>query len=339
MKTAARDPFGEVSPLSWAEIRSLLHPVARAIGEENLHLRHRLTSVHLRPNSWSLTLAVPIWVGELLGEDIRTRPWYRASLEAQAFVSAYFKGVDDLLDHDRGPAPPGVDPVPKLLPILAEAHLRILGVEPLTPAMTRAYRRLIAEQHDASRWELQYRLRPERALTPRVLQRLSAKAVILEWPALFVPYWLKRPLSDGRRLSALLGEAFLVMQLLDDLIDAPGDLVNGQPNALWIATGLHRADAPLRLWTAAQRAFPDVLDLARTRARELVSRAPSGTYFLRFCELLVHSVDVVGERAPQTISQQMLLAFLDAMTRSFSVQREPELGQERAVPGVATQPA
>jgi hypothetical protein len=339
VKTARRAPFGEVSPLSWAQIRSLLHPIARAIGEENLHLRHRLTSVHLRPNSWSLTLAVPIWVGELLGEDIRTRPWYRIALEAQAFVSAYFKGVDDLLDHDRGPAPPAVEPVPKLLPILAEAHLRILGVKPLTPAMTREYRRLIAEQHDASRWELQYRLRPDRALTPRVLQRLSAKAVILKWPALFVPYWLERPLSQARRLSALLGEAFLVMQLLDDVIDAPGDLVNGQPNALWIATGLDRTDDALKLWPAAHRVFPEVLDLARRRAAELVRRAPSGTYFLRFCELLVRSVDVVAERAPQTISQQTLVAFLDAMTRSFSVQREPELGQERAVARVAAQPA
>jgi hypothetical protein len=336
---AARAPFGEVSPLSWAQIRSLLHPIARAIGEENLHLRHRLTSVHLKPNSWSLTLAVPIWVGELLGENIRSRPWYRTALEAQAFVSAYFKGVDDLLDHDRESGPPAVEPVPKLLPILAEAHLRILGVKPLTPAMTREYRRLVAEQHDASRWELQYRLRPERALTPRVLQRLSAKAVILKWPALFVPYWLQRPLAEARRLSALLGEAFLVMQLLDDLIDAPGDLLNGQPNSLWIATGLRRTDDPLKLWAAAHRVYPDVLDLARIRAASLVRRAPGGTYFRRFCDLLVRSVDVVAERAPETISQQTLLAFLDAMTRSFSVRGEPEPGQERAVPSVATQPA
>src|SRR4029453_6519037 len=93
VRTGPPAPFGEVSPLSWARIRTVLRPVARAIGEQNVHLNHRLTSVHLQPNSWSLTLAVPIWMGELLGEDIRTRPWYSTAIEAQAFVSAYFKGA------------------------------------------------------------------------------------------------------------------------------------------------------------------------------------------------------------------------------------------------------
>jgi hypothetical protein len=339
VRTGPPAPFGEVSPLSWARIRTVLRPVARAIGEQNVHLNHRLTSVHLQPNSWSLTLAVPIWMGELLGEDIRTRPWYSTAIEAQAFVSAYFKGADDLLDQDRGPATPGVEVVPKLLPILAEAHLRILRVKPLTSAVARDYRRLLAEQHDASRWELRYRRRPERALTPRVLQRLSAKAAVLKWPALFVPFWLGRPLAEGRRLSALLGEAFLVMQLLDDLIDAAKDLLNGQPNALWIAAGVRSGDDPLQRWTDSRPAMSQVLALARQRASRLQQSAPRGTYFRRFCDLLVGAVDVVEAEATRTISQQTLRAILDMLARFRSVRRQPQLHQQRLVSPVAAQPA
>lgn len=310
--------FGDVNPLTWAEIRRILGTVARTIGEEKIHVRHRTTSVHLRPNSWSLTLAVPIWTGELLGADVRSQPWFTTAIEAQAFVSAYVKAADDLLDQDRSPAEPSIDVVPKLLPLLGEANLRILGVRRVPPAVVRQYHRLLAEQHDASAWELRARLRPERQLSAGVLRRLAAKAAILKWPAFFVPLWLGRPSSAGTRIAATLEQTFLVMQLLDDVVDFSRDAFNRQPNAVLIAAGHPSPHDRLRFWTLARRSIPRILELARRRAEQLERRAPPRTHFQKLCKLLVQAVDELERAAGETSSLQILNAVLETMAASVA---------------------
>jgi hypothetical protein len=308
--------FSDVSPLTWPQIHRVLARVAIVAGEQELHLRYRTTSVHLRPNSWSLTLAVPFWVGEILGTDIRSEPWFVAAIEAQALISAYVKAADDLLDGDHEPERNSTEVIPKLLPLLCEANLRILSVRCPSRDVAAQYRQVVAEQHDASAWELRHRKRPHGKLSGTVLRRLAAKAAILRWPAVFVPFWLGQSSACGTQMDAILREVFLVMQLLDDLLDFPHDALNGQPNAVLIASGNPSLNKPLRFGMACRRSIGRVSSIARRRAGRLRSEAPEGTYFERFCSLLVAAVDEVHRKAALNSSAQTLSAVLDALVSS-----------------------
>jgi hypothetical protein len=259
-------------------------------------------------------LAVPFWVGELLGADVRAEPWFETAVEAQALISAYVKAADDLLDRDRESERQSGEVIPKLLPLLCEANLRILSVKFPSKVVALQYRRLLNAQHKASAWELRHRKHPERELSEKVLWRLADKAAILRWPAFFVSSWLGRSSTDGARADAILREMFLVMQLIDDLLDFPGDAQNGQPNAVLIASGTPSTRDALCFGMSCRTSVARVSAIARRQAEQLLKRVPDGTYFEKLCATLVAAVEEVQLSATLTSSALTVNAVLDAVS-------------------------
>jgi hypothetical protein len=306
----------DMSPLPWPQIRRIAARVALTAGENKLQVHHRTTRVLLRPNNWSLTLAVPFWVGELLGADIRQEQWFETAIEAQALISVYVKAADDLLDGDSQKATNLAQGIPKLLSLLGEAHLRLLSVQSVSRAVALQYHRLLKQQCEATAWESTYRRRAGNGLSARVLCRLADKAAILRWSALFVPLWIGRSSTDGARTGAILREMFLVMQLIDDLLDFTRDALSGQPNAVLIASGCPPPNDSFHLARGCRSSVARVSSLARGRAERLRGSAPRGTYFEQLCAWLVTAVDEAQRRAILTSSAQALGAALEALFSS-----------------------
>jgi hypothetical protein len=251
---------------------------------------------------------------------VREEPWFASALEAQGLLSAYGRVLDGVLDLNP-PAGRRALEISKLFPLLAEAELRILGVKRVSPGVSAQYRRLVREQHRSLLWDLRSRSHPPRSLTASVLRWLSGKAVMVTWPAVFVPFWLGHSPGTTSRLSGLLRDVLLVLQLFDDLVDFPVDALIRQPNAVLIAAGNPAPEDPLRFWLATRQAVGPVSTLARRLLRRLARLAPRRSSFDKVCRLLAVSIDEAERLARSSAGSQTLGAVLDTLDRRLGLNR------------------
>ena len=205
-----------------------------------------------RPGAVTAILQFPRWAEELCGR--RLPRGEREALElAQAYLLVFILLRDPIADGEPGA---GAD-VPDLLPLLFEAQVRLGAVFGPRDRFWSDFRRLVAEQVEADRWERAAEW--PRELDDALVRRLGLKAGLLRWPAAAVARRVGLPRA-APRIERAFADLLEVFQLVDDVADAAKDAAAGQVNAVLAAAGVpaHASEALLQIADGIPRAFAAV---------------------------------------------------------------------------------
>lgn len=225
---------------------------------------------------------------------------------AQAYLLIYVVLRDANLDGE----PRAAEEFPDLLPAQFEAQLRLSLLYGARHHFWTHYRRLVAQQVRADRWE-QSATRPVR-LDAGLVRRLGRKATLLCWPAAAVALRVGAPIA-ALRVERCFDELLEALQLLDDVADAEHDAAAGQVNAVLAAGGAPTRASGIFLQIYIARGIPAVFSAIRARLGRL-SRLTGGIG--KFSRELLHSCGRAERRALEAAHGRAALAFLSEMLPS-----------------------
>jgi hypothetical protein len=260
------------------EGRDIVAMLRRVPGAGRLAAAARRGGIH----GYAITLSMPCWLNELLGNAVPARVLNEIQL-IEAHLLVYLQLVDDRMDGQSQLGPGHAELS------LERAHERLLRLFGPDHPFWIHFGALAAEQETSARWEIGNRRGRLPPFDDAFVARLASKGALLRWPAAA----LSCSAGQSEKTAALddFFARFLgVFLLLDDLADFEEDAERKQINAVLCAAGT-RSAARLRFYPAVARGAREVCAKGRNELATLRRRGPRGS-FRRTCDYLA---DLFGE--------------------------------------------